>query len=94
LRVEATEGGGVLVAVIKAGGGARVDEVFAEAPGRWLFGRPQIQPGSGDDIVARLPVEDRPKEVSAEALPVTLTVVGRDGAIETKAGLDVKALAR
>ena len=94
LRVEASEGGGVLVAVIQAGGGARVDEVFAEAPGRWLFGRPQIQPGSGDDIMARLPVEDRPKEMPAEALLVTLTVVGGDATIEIKAGLDVKALAR
>ena len=94
LRVEATEGRGELVALIKADNGARVDEVFAEAPGLWLFGRPLIQPGSDGDIVARLPIEDRPKEMPNDALPLTLTVVGSDAAIEVKAGLDVKGLAR
>jgi DsbC/DsbD-like thiol-disulfide interchange protein len=94
LRVETTEGRGELVAVIKAEGGARPDDVFAEAPGLWLFGRPQVEPGAGGNIVARLPIEDRPKEMPAGALPVTLTVVSGDASIEVKASLDVKALAR
>jgi DsbC/DsbD-like thiol-disulfide interchange protein len=94
LRVEAAQGRGELVAVIKADGGARLGDVFAEAPGLWLFGRPQIETGAGGNFVARLPIEDRPKEMPAGTLPLTLTVVSSDAAIEVGAGLDVKALAR
>ncbi len=94
VRAEPAEGHGALVAVIKSGADASVADVFAEAPGLWLFGKPQLQPGAGGDIVARLPIDDRPKELPAEDLPVTLTVVSGDAAVEVKTSLDVKPLAR
>jgi DsbC/DsbD-like thiol-disulfide interchange protein len=66
--------------------GARVEDVFAEGSDGWLFGAAKVTSGIGG-MTATLPIDDRPKNVSGP-VPVTLTLVSDQGAVETSLSLD------
>lgn len=81
-----------LLVAISANEGDVVD-VFAEAPGLWLFGKPVLERADSGETIARIPIDDRPKDAIG-AVPLILTVVGASAAIEVTTDLDAGPIAR
>ncbi len=71
-----------------------VTDVFVEGPEPWLFGQPRFEPDATGGTLARIPVDERPKDKPVSMVPLVVTVTSRTGAIVADRGLDVSGLSR
>lgn len=85
--------GGELLVTLAGPAASTVEDVFAEAPGLWVFGKPVLEGGQDGTILARIPIEDRPRAADAP-VPVTLTIVAGERSIEVATTLDAMPAAR
>jgi suppressor for copper-sensitivity B len=69
-------------------GGGAVEDVFLEGPDGWHFGAPQDVARDGERVSMRIPVEERPKNVSG-MVPLVATITGAPEASEVRFDLDI-----
>lgn len=74
--------------------GSTVADLFVEGPDGWYFGKPEIAQDAPGQAVIRVPVEERPRQIAADRIPLVLTLAGQAHAIEVTTDLDVSGLAR
>jgi DsbC/DsbD-like thiol-disulfide interchange protein len=70
--------------------GADLKEAFLEGPDGWLFGTPTALKSEGETITLRVPIEDRPKNVTG-LVPVVLTLAGTPQSSEIRFDVDILA---
>ncbi|MGL4437674.1 MAG: protein-disulfide reductase DsbD domain-containing protein [Bosea sp. (in: a-proteobacteria)] len=70
--------------------GAVLDDAFLEGPDGWLFGTPKVIQSENDKLILRVPIDDRPKNVSG-LVPVVLTLSGKPQSTEIRFDIDIVA---
>jgi DsbC/DsbD-like thiol-disulfide interchange protein len=70
--------------------GAVLDEAFLEGPDGWLFGTPTILQSDIERVTLRVPIDDRPKNVTG-LVPVILTLSGKPQSSEIRFDVDIVA---
>ena len=68
--------------------GANFSDAFVEGPDGWFFGAPVVLTTEPDKVTIRVPIEDRPKTVTA-AVPLVVTLTGAQQASEVRFDLDI-----
>jgi DsbC/DsbD-like thiol-disulfide interchange protein len=68
--------------------GGAVEDVFVEGPDGWHFGAPQDVTRDGERVTLRIPVDERPKNVSG-MVPLVATITGAPEASEVRFDLDI-----
>ncbi|UZF92494.1 protein-disulfide reductase DsbD domain-containing protein [Bosea sp. NBC_00550] len=68
----------------------KVQDIFAEGPGMWSFGKSRLAPQPDGTVVAQIRINERPKS-AAGPVPLIFTIRGMPKPVETRLELDIPA---
>lgn len=70
--------------------GAALHDAFLEGPDGWVFGQPQRIEQKDNQVTLRIPVDERPRNVTG-MVPFIVTLSGSTGGLEVRFDLDIAA---